>query len=188
MAAGCLFTALVGPLFQGLIMSIFVGFYLPMMLGSKEVMSSALVLSFLWPLVKAGFAAVIVVTVLCFVPVLGGLIAQSPGIQNFLLGVIIFRLVAGPALAEASEKYSISSSVYPGFWSAVGYLIIAGLLVRLILYGGAFASSIAKNRTASEKMEAILMALAPSLGVLGGLLPLFMYAQHVRLALVAVVK
>jgi len=192
MAAGCLFTALVGPLFQGFIMSIFVGFYLPMMLGSTDTTPSAMVLSLLWPLAKAGFIAVIALVILCIVPVLGSLIAESPGIQYFLLGAVVFRLAVGPALAEASAQYSISSSIYPGFWSLSGYLIIAGVLVRLVLLGGVLISTIVKNRTASEMgqttsalIEAVLTALAPSFGVLGGLLPLFMYAQHVRLALFA---
>lgn len=183
MAAGCLFNAVGGPLFQGFIMSVFVGFYLPMMLGANEVMPAVVVFSYLWPLAKAGFIAVIALGILCIVPLVGSLIAESPGIQNFLLGVIIFRLTAGPALAEATQTYSISSSVYPGFWSSIGYLIIAGVLVRLILFGGAFVSTLVKGRTGSELAETIVMALAPSIGILGGILPLFMYAQHVRLAL-----
>src|SRR6266849_5330499 len=193
-AAGCLFMVLAGLPFQGFIVSIFVGFYLPMMLGSDEIMSGAVVLSFLWPLAKAGFFATIALTFLCIIPVLGGLIAESPGIQTFILGAIIFRLAVGPAMAEASAKYSINSSVYPNIWSSIGYLIIAGVLVRAILFAGALLSTAIKNRFTSEAgqfssalVETILTALAPSSGLLGGILPLFMYAQHVRLALAAAV-
>lgn len=183
MMAGCLFTSLGAPVFQGFVMSVFVCFYPPLMLGGSGTMPSTVVLSYLWPLAKAGFIAVIALVLLCILPVLGSMIAESPGIQTFLLGVIIFRLVAGPAVAELSQKYSISSSVYPGFWSSIGYLIIAGVLARLVLFGGALISVVAKDRLRSEQAEAIVMALAPSVGVLGGILPLFMYTQHVQLAL-----
>jgi hypothetical protein len=186
MAAGCLFRAVGGPLFQGFIMSIFVGFYVPMMLGSNEVTASADVLSYLWPLTIAAFFAVVALVILSIVPILGSLITESPGIQNFLLGTVIFRFVVGAAMAEASkEQHPISSNVYPGLLATIGYLVIAGILVRLILYLGVLISAAAKKRTGSELTESILMALAPSLGVLGGLLPLFMYAQHVRLAAIA---
>lgn len=185
MAAGCLLTGLGAPLFHGFAMSVFVGFYLPMMLGSDEIMSSAWVMSALWPLAKAGVLAVIVVFVLCIVPVLGDFISNSPGTQTFLVGVIIFRLATGPVLAEASSKYSISSSVFPSLWSSIGYLVIAGLLVRVLLFGGAFLSAVPKKREVTDLVGAILMALAPSFGILGGLLPLFMYAQHVRLVLIS---
>jgi hypothetical protein len=186
---GCLFMAVGAPLFQSFTMSVFVAFYLSMMLGGTDITSRALVLSVIWPLFKGGLVAVIAVGILCIVPVLGTLIVMSPAIQNFLLGVIVFRLGLGHALAEASAHFSLSTSLYPGVWSTIGYLIIAAaVLIRVILYGCVLISVVTKNRVGSELAEAIPLTLAPRFAVLGGLLPLFMNVQHVRLAVDAATR
>lgn len=95
----------------------------------------------------------------------------------------MFRFLVGAELARLTIGLPESVSIYPGFLASLGYLIIAGILVRAALFGGALLPAAAENKGLPNLAEMATIAIAPILGILGGLLPLFMYAQHVRLVL-----
>ena len=94
--SGFLFYIIGASLFQGILMSLMLFFLLPILLvrGASATTVAEIVVS-LWPIIKIGVIASILVTISCFTPLIGGFIRSSPGIQVFLEGVIIFRLLSG---------------------------------------------------------------------------------------------
>ncbi|MFI5364966.1 MAG: hypothetical protein ACHQ4J_05020 [Candidatus Binatia bacterium] len=129
------------------------------------------------PIAKVGIIAIVVVTLLGFVPLLGGFV-DSPGIQAFLEGVIIFTALSGSVVEQIISDSHVQGNVYPGLWECIGFLVIAGVLVKLITLGVALIISI-------QELLGVLItvAVAPSPGLLGGIIPLFMYGSYIRLSL-----
>lgn len=183
---GCLFSllgSLLAPLFQGALMAVFTAFLMPVMLGGEGATPVSVVAEWLWPIIGAGLIAVVAVIALCFLPLVGHFVARSPGVQAFIEGVIILRLFWGTEIEKLSLRISPSVSVYPGFWASMGYLMIAGVLVHILQYFVAYVLSTSKDTVLRDYSELVIMTVAPTLGILGGVLPLFMYVQHVRLVL-----
>lgn len=181
--AGCLFTMFVPPLMQGVLMSIFVLFMYPVMLGVGDASSLQEALPMLWPMIRVGVLAIIFVVAVCFIPVLGAFIAESPGIQTFIVGAIIFRLFLGAGLHELGV--TTTQSPYPSLWACLGYVVISGVLVKiLMLIGAAVAHSLEKSQ--HDAISALVtVTVAPVLGLFGGFLPFFMYVQYVKLGITA---
>lgn len=178
-AAGCLFHMFGGTILNGILMGFLVTFLLPIMLGGSSFLPFDAAMSLALPVVKVGVMAVIAVTVLCFVPLVGSFIAQSPGIQAFMEGAIIFRVLSGYTINEVLSQANVTGDIYPGLLSSIGYIIISTILIYGILFGLSFLSTILKNDYIEEIMPVVI---GPALGVLGGIIPLFMYSSYVRLS------
>jgi len=177
MVAGCLSQFVGGLVLQGVLMALLVLFLLPILLGGESTMPADKLLKFIWPLAKIGVVTIVIVTLLCFIPIAGQLLAQSPGIQGFLEGVIIFRILSNQIIAETLSQNGISSvSVYPGFWASVGFLLMAGILVRLVMFLVALTFGQLENENIREWTT---ITVGPALGLLGGIIPLFMYCSYV---------
>lgn len=76
---------------------------------------------------------------------------------------------------------NVQGSVYPGFWASIGFLIIAGVLVRAIMFGLALFST---RLEFTPIGELIPIVIGPGLSVLGGIILLFMYSSYVRLSII----
>ena len=184
MAAGCLVRMIGGTVLHGLLMGSMIAFLLPILLGGTSAAPISAIIPLFWPIIKAGVIAVVAVTVLTFIPLIGGLVANSPGMQAFLEGAIIFRLFSGHTIDEILTEANLQGPVYPGLWQSVGFLVIAALLVRLVVFGVALPSVPFEGTT---KGEVITIVVGPVLGVLGGIIPLFMYSSYVRLSIMQLV-
>jgi hypothetical protein len=179
-----LFHMIGGTILHGILMGLTIAFLLPILLGGASAAPISAIGALLWPLIKIGVIAIIAVTILSFIPVIGAFIAHSPGIQAFLEGLIIFRFLSGYAIEQILAEAGIQGSVYPGFWACIGFLIIAGVLVRLIMLGAAFVCLLFEDTLAGEVIP-VFGGLV--LGVLGGMIPLFMYSSYVQLSLVQLI-
>lgn len=184
MAMGCLFHTVGGAVLHALLMGSMVAFLLPILLGGTSATPISAIVSLLWPIVKAGVIAIVVVTILAFIPLIGQLIADSPGIHAFLEGVIILRVLSGYAIDQILTEADVQGIVYPGFWESIGFLVIAGVLVRVVMFGVALLSVPLKDTTGGELMT---MTVGPVLGVLGGIIPLFMYSSYIRLSIMQLI-
>jgi len=184
MATGCLFHMIGGTVLHGTLMSLMVAFLLPILLGSSTAAPITEIIALLYPIIKIGIIAIIAVTILSIVPIIGRFIADSPGIQAFLEGVIIFRLLSGYTIEQMLTEAHVQSNVFPGFWLSIGYLIIAGILVRLVIFGLALFSVSLEDTVVGELMPIVI---GPALGVLGGIIPLFMYSSYVRLSIIQLI-
>lgn len=138
-----------------------------------------------WPLVKTGVSAIVAVTLLCIVPLVGSLIASSPGVQGFLEGVIIFRLLSGEFIDTLLKRVNSGIQVYPDLLQSVGFLIMSGALARGFTFGLAI---VAARSEADPENSPIVTIGGLALGSIGGILPLFMYTSYVRLMLEQVAR
>lgn len=179
-ASGCLFYIIGGTAFHGMLMSIMISILLPILLGHNSTLPLGIILSSLWPIIKVGLIAIVAVTIISFIPLIGSFIANSPGIQGFIEGVIIFRLLSVSLIYKIMTQAELTGRIYPTFWQLIGFLIIAGILVKVIMFIVAFATVPFED---SEFGELIPILIGPVLGVLGGLIPLFMYSSFVRLSI-----
>ena len=127
-----------------------------------------------------GVIAIVLVTILSVMPFIGSLIAESPGIQAFLEGLIIFRILSGHTVSQMLTEANVQGNIYPGFWASVGFLIIAGILVRLTIFGLTLLCAPLENTIVGELIQTFI---TPVLGVLGGIIPLFMYSSYVCLSI-----
>ncbi len=180
-AGGCVFMFVVRPLLQGILISFFIVFMLPVMVGGHDITSSSDVITMAWSVTKAGIVATVAVMVLCFIPIVGALIAESVGVQTFIMGAIIFRLF----FATAEDEFHITQGqpIYPSFWSCLGYLGISALLVWLLTMLGALIYSSLERSEHDSASAGMAVVVGPLLGILGGFLPLFMYVQYVVIAI-----
>lgn len=177
--SGCLFYMLGGNLLHGVLMGLTVVFLLPIMLGGSSFLPLSEAGELAFTAVKAGIVAVIAVTLLCFIPIAGRFVSGSQGLQAFIEGVIIFRILAGrydDDILDAAE----SGSVYPGVLTSLFYLLISTALVYAILYGFNFLAMVLRSDRLKKLVPEVI---GPALGVLGGIIPLFMYSAFVMLAM-----
>jgi|SRR5271165_481931 len=178
--SGCFFMLVGRPLLQGVLMSFFVVFMLPVMLGSPDATRVSDVLALSWPITKAGAIATILVTLLCVLPVVGELVASSVGMQTFITGAVIFRLFF--AAVEPELPVRANQSIYPSFWSCLGYLAISAVFVWLLRMLGALVGSCLESSEHDSASAGMAVVIGPVFGIIGGFVPLFMYVQYVKLA------
>ena len=127
--------------------------------------------------------ALVITLVLSFLPIVGGLISKTPGVDTFIQGVVIFRVFSAGFIERILERADIHvANLYPGFWASVGYLVLAtGLVYACFFAFAALGVTLSRNRYSGDGAPPFFlgMALIPILGML----PLFMYANHVTLAI-----
>lgn len=187
---GCLLGAVGRPLFGGALMAVIMAFILPILLGAPSAASISMIWALFWPIIKTGLIAICAVAVLCFVPVIGAFIAESVGLQTFLLGLIIFRLLTGPFIDLMCTEMAIkaqSVAVYPGFWPSVAFLVVGVTVVTAVKWGIAFTFVAFESKfprlTSSLECVASLVVM-PLLIPLAGMIPVFMYASYTRFSIV----
>jgi len=176
--SGCLFYMLGGNLLHGVLMGLLVVFLLPIMLGGSSFMPLSTAGDLAFQAIKAGIVAVLAVTLLCFIPILGRFISKSQGLQAFIEGVIIFRLLSGKYDDDIVDA-AASGIVYPGLLTSLFYLLISTLMVYAILLGFNLLAALMRSKKFSRFVGEVV---GPALGVLGGIIPLFMYSAFVSLA------
>lgn len=166
-----------GTIFQGILLSIVIFYLAPIMFGANEAMPLKSFSYYAWPIAKAGLIAVVSVSILIFIPIIGTLIIRTPGLDGFIEGVIIFRIFSARFVDFSLEKANISSNIYPGIWYSIGYLIIAIALI----WGVLFLRAVVKGLS-SGSLEAYFGSfIGPKTSVISrsvSLLPLFMYVQY----------
>ena len=182
--AGCLTHMIGGTVYQSLLLGGFVLFLTPLMLGGDHAMPMGFFASFAWPIVKACFIALVLSFIISILPLVGGLFSNTPGLATFIQGIIIFRVFSSAFIERLLKEADVHvSNLYPGFWSSVGYFAIAAVLVYACFF--IFLSlgiTITRNRESGEEGPLVFAGMVLTL-ILGGLLPLFMYANHVTLAI-----
>lgn len=181
-----LFYIMGASLFQGILMSLMIAFLLPILLGGPSATPISVIVVSLWPIIKIGVIASILVTISCFIPLIGGFIRSSPGIQVFLEGVVIFRLLSEYAIGLILTEANVYGNVYPGFWASIGFLIIAGVLVMVMMMGLPLLLRLLSISPYpyNPVAETLSIVAGSVIGVLGGILPIFMYSSYVQLSII----
>lgn len=168
---GCL-TQFLGLFIQAFVIAVFVLLLLPLLLGTDHHISLHAVEPLGFVAVRSGLLAMILVTLVTFFPYVGNLLGASPGLESFLIATLTFRFLS-PLYLEAllGQGFKLKT-LYPPWPIALIYLVLAFLLTRLLLL---FFALLASRTGASDWF---LKRIGPSLDILGGILPFFMYAQY----------
>jgi len=182
-ATGCFFYYIGGAVLHGILMSLMVAFLLPILLGSPSAAPISVIIVSLWPIIKSGLIAIVAVTILIIIPIVGSFIARSPGIQVFLEGIIIFRLLSGYAIEQILIEANVQGNVYPGFWAFIGFLVIAGVLYIVML--NLALLFIPVEDTSIRRL--ILIVFGPMFGIFGGIITMFMYISYVLLSIMQLI-
>jgi len=177
---GCFTFTIGGIVLEGILMSVTVIFLFPILLGQQSITPLSEILNFLWPIAKAGLIATVIVTIMTIMPLVGSLIAYSPGAQTFLMGLIIFTLFTRDMFNTILSESNIQSSIYPNTWEIIGFIIIATALTWLLI-GILSLISLPFSDTAIGAMMS--MFGGQILGVFGGIITLCMYTNFIRLSL-----
>ena len=188
MAAGCLTHMFGGTVFQSVLLGVGVLFLTPIVLGSDRAMPLEFFVTFSWPVLKSCLFAMAISFVIGFIPIVGRFLTDTPGVLAFIQGIIIFRLFSKSFIEVLLKKAGLSiPNLYPSFWETIGYFILALAFVYACLLGfSALGMAVSKNRYSGE--DALSSFLVMTFGQTLGLLPLFMYANHVQIAIRQMVK
>jgi hypothetical protein len=177
-APGCL-VQLVGILFQGLWMGLFVLLLMPLALGIGEI-SWNQAESFALLTIRAGILASLAVALLSFIPGIGKLLGTNPGLEAFLIGAAVFRLSA-PLWIERGPWGKPENSVsFPNAWESLAYLAFAFLLGKGLQI---VVKALERPFPNSPRSRIILSAVGPTLDILAGILALSAYIHYVKLSL-----
>jgi hypothetical protein len=179
-SAGCLSYFIIGGIGEAALNSLLIAFLMYYMLGIPEIVSIAIIYKMLWELIKVGVLAAIVTLLITLIPIIGSFIANSPGLINFIQGLIIFRILASDFVSGMLTHYDATGSVYPSLLQLLGFFVIAAVLTWIITF---IFALILEQLKMIEEDSILILILAPLISVLSGLIPLFMYARFVSLAL-----
>lgn len=181
---GCL-VQVISLLFQGILIAIFVLLLLPILLGVGNHISWKSVEPMGFIAARSGILAMAILSFLCFFPFLGKFISSSPGIETFLLGALTFRFLSPKYIEAFLGEKSANASLYPNVWQSLIFLVLAFLFTRVLILIIVNISNILKKQGArwERTVDFVLNILGPSLDILGGLLPFFMYACWVKLSI-----
>lgn len=187
MAAGCLTHMIGGTVLQAVLLGLLVFFLTPIMLGGNQAMPVSLIGTLAWPILVASFTALVVGFLLAFIPIVGGLITNTPGLSDFIEGIIIFRIFSAAFLEGFLEKAGLSTDIYPGFWQSMGYFILATIFVYACLFAFAAAGTkLSRDRFSGEGTPSMFAGMI--MPRLLGLVPLFMYANYATLSIQQMAK
>lgn len=122
--SGCFLMIVGGPLIQAIAVSAFVLFCLPAIIGGQGFTPTVAIGTLFWPVFKTGFLAMLMVLVLCFIPIVGRLIAETPGVPVFLQGIFMMKPISKKLYYAISDGTRLPDSAFPSFWSCLGYVVI----------------------------------------------------------------
>lgn len=171
-----------GPIIQALLLGCLVLYLTPLMLGGNAAMPLGFFATFAWPITKACFLAMLFTFFIMFIPLVGGIVANTPGVDAFIQGIIIFRLFSGAFIERFLEQANLQvASLYPSVWACLGYFGMAMVFVYVsAIIFAALGTTISRNQYSEE--SGISFFVGMGFMQMLGMLPLFMYANHVSLA------
>jgi hypothetical protein len=178
--AGCLTNLIAGLVVEGVLTAVVVAFLLPIMLGGERALALSDISSYFGQIALAGTVGVATAILIGLIPVVGRMLTDAPGVPTFIIGVVVFRLLAGPAVQDILARAGrTTASIYPSVWLSLGYIGIAVVFVSVTTHLAALLAT----RWDKSSGGVLTAVIPPAVGVLGGLLPLFMYSAYVTNAL-----
>ena len=168
---GCL-TQFLGLFIQAFIIAAFILLLLPILLRVDSGVSLQAVEPLGFVAIRSGLLAMIFVTVVTFFPWIGTFLAASPGMESFLIATLAFRFLSPLYLEALIGPGTQLQALYPSWGVSLIYLILALVFTRMLL----IFFTLVSRRTGSK--DWVLQRIGPSVDILGGILPFFMYAHY----------
>jgi hypothetical protein len=185
---GCFLMIVGGPLIQAVAVSAFVLLCLPAIIGGQGFTPAAAIGPLFWPVFKAGFLAMLLVLVLCFIPIVGRFISKTPGVPIFLQGIFMLKPISKKLYYAITGGARLPDSAFPSFWSCLGYVVIGLVLCWVgFICVALLADQVKKRRDPLGHMLAQyrsepsigMMILGMFVGPVLGIVPLLMYGRYV---------
>jgi hypothetical protein len=173
-----------GFIIHGILISLLVSYLLPVLLGSDNSIGISYLLNNIFKIILCGIIAALVIILLYKIPFIGPSIANAPGIQIFIEGVIIFRILTVTYINEMFRHTTLKNELYPDFWDGIFFLLVTIILrfIFISLISPLIKKILFKN---SEIQYFMLIIFAPIYNILSGLIPFFMYCSHVKLSIIS---
>ncbi|MBA3484184.1 MAG: hypothetical protein H0T51_20450 [Pirellulales bacterium] len=197
---GCLlgFMFFGGPLIQIIAVTCFVFVCLPAIIGQGGFTPASAMGALLWPVLKAGFWAGVLVFLLSCLPIIGGIISNTPGVPVFLQGIFMLKRLSKLIYYGLTDT-KLPDSVFPSFWANVGYVILAIVLfyITYLMIAAPVALAAGQIKKRRDPIGHYLDQFKPHdnrpsptvqlvggmIGPLVGILPLLMYGRYVFLSI-----
>ncbi len=143
-----------------------------------------------WPeVLMASFIAFSIMMGVTFIPVVGSVIAYTPGAGTYIMGAIVLQRIVEIGYRAISGHSIDVERISPSLWQAIGFLII-GAAIGLGI-GVAIASALEGavhdrdwlNRSGASGNTPEAKLVAKVLNPLSGVLPLLMYGRYLGASL-----
>lgn len=82
---------------------------------------------------KGAFAAAVLLFLISFIPILGGLVGTCPGFFYFFIGVNVFHSGTRTFLKALSIPVEQIGAMFPSFWTALGFLCVSTVITFIPL-------------------------------------------------------
>lgn len=181
-ALGCVAGAIIPTILQVVFISILIVFLLPILMGGDDFTPFSYISDEWWRIVKAGFLGLVILMVIAFIPIVGELATNTPGVSIFVIGMVIFHKIAGSSLRHVQELNGTHVDIKPDFWSIIGFIILAWIIVWALTF--VIIAILTSTKIINpEMMESGALLLGPAIGVIPGLIALAVYISYVLLKL-----
>jgi len=179
---GCLAGMILPTFLQVVFISMLVVFLLPILMGGDELTPISYLSEEWWRIVKAGFSGFIILMIIAFVPIVGELATNTPGVSVFVIGMVIFHRLVGSTLRHIQELNNVEIDLTPGFWTIIGFIILAAIMIWVLTFL-ILAGLMSLGILDEEIMETGALFLGPAIGAIPGLIALAVYISYVMLKL-----
>lgn len=181
-ALGCVAGAIIPTILQVVFISILIVFLLPILMGGDEFTPISYISDEWWRIVKAGFLGLVILIGVAFIPVIGELATNTPGVSIFVIGMAIFHRIAGSSLRHFQELNGTNVDIKPDFWTIIGFIILAWIIVWALTF--VIITILTSTKLLNtETMKSGALLLGPAIGVIPGLIALSVYISYVLLKL-----
>ena len=166
----------------------FILFCFPAMIGDGGYIPLDIVGKLWWPIVKLGTYAMLIVISITIIPVIGNLVANTPGVTIFLQGIFIIKPFTERYLA--AFEYNLPNEAFPGIWQCIGYIVIGGIfcyiliiIITLLEMCLEKKGSLLGYRFSISDTNPLRMAVFFGTGAVVGILPLLIYTRYIAIFL-----
>ena len=165
-------TFLLGPIFQGILGTIFITILLPIMFEDYTNIGNLFQNKTWWDITKLGIWSIVLTILLGILPLIGRLISDMPGTTMFMQGILIIGY-----FDIASPKFSL----------LIGICIISGLIISVLTYLlMGLLSLFIKLDTYNE--DFVQLYLGGVVMIIPGIISLCVYCSYIKLSFLSGLK
>src|SRR5258708_31305239 len=112
--------------------SLFILFCLPSLLFGTGFTPPGVISEVLIPVLQSCFVTLGLICLLSFIPIVGGVVSQTPGVPVFLQGIFVLGPLTHYLYEAGTHGKHLPDTAFPNFWLSLGYVAI-GLVITYAL-------------------------------------------------------
>lgn len=122
----------IGSLFSGILATLMVILIIPILLGFDYITPFSFFVNHWIKIISVGLLSSGITSLISIIPIIGRYISETFGVNLFIQGILVFRLLFSHFSFEVSGKTLINLNMFPGFLISVGFIIFSIVLVFLL--------------------------------------------------------